>query len=191
MKRLNLAALLGSVVVGVVAIGCGGGSADAVDADAVDAAPAAPAAAELDIRALLDNTRDSRLVATLRGPGQIGYIQPRPRRDGGDMVTTFRVKNISTGALAGFKVDEFWYDNNGDTVTGGSYRMRRPFLKDQIIDVEIRIPRSSRMARSNYEFSHQNGVVEASLFDEMEEATPLEEDAEEAEEADEAETPAR
>jgi hypothetical protein len=33
------------------------------------------------------------------------------------------------------------------------------------------------MSRSNYEFSHQNGVVEASLFDEMEEATPEVEEA--------------
>ena len=186
MRRLNLAALLGSVMVSVVAVGCGGGTADAVDAATV-----APAATTLDIRAMLENESDSRLVATLRGPGQIGYLQPRPRRDGGEMVTTFRVKNISNGALAGFKVDEFWYDDNGDTVTGGSFRMRRPFLKDQIVDVEIRIPRSARMARSNYEFSHQNGVVEANLFDEMEEATPLEEDAEETEEADEADTPAR
>ena len=185
MRRLNLAALLGSVVAGVVAVGCGGGNADAVDAAPV------PAAASLDVRSMLANRANSRLVATLRGPGQIGYLQPRPRREGGDMVTAFRIKNISTGALAGFTVDEFWYDDSGDTVSGGSFRMRRPFLKDQVIDVTIRVPRSARMARSNYEFSHQNGVIEANLFDEMEEATPLEEDAEETEEADETETPAR
>ena len=183
MKRLNLAALLGSMVVAVVAVGCGGGSAETVDA-----AEVAPPAATLDIRALLESDRDSRLVATIRGPGQIGFLQPRPRREDGDMVTTFRVKNISNGALAGFTVDEFWYDDNGDTVSGGSYRMRRPFLTDEIIEVDIRTPRNPRMARSNYEFSHQNGVVEANLFDEMEEPTPLEG---EAEEADEAETPAR
>ena len=183
MTRLNLAALLGSVAVGVVAFGCGGGNVEAVDVG--------PAAETLNIRAMLETQSDSRLVATLRGPGQVGYLQPRPRRDGSDMVTTFRVKNISSGALAGFKVDEFWYDDDGETVTGGSYRMRRPFLEDEVIEVEIRIPRSSRMARSNYEFSHRNGVVEANLFDEMEEVTPLGEDAAETEESDEQETPAR
>ena len=188
MRRLNLAALLGVVVVGVVAVSCGGGNGDAVEAAA---APAAPAAVTLDIRAMLENRGDSRLVATIRGPGQVGYLQPRPRRDSGDMVTTFRVQNISNGALAGFKVDEFWYDDDGETVTGGTFLMQRPFLEDQIIEVEIRTPRSPRMARSNYEFSHKNGVVEANLFDEIEEPTPLEEDAEETEESDEPETPAR
>ena len=37
------------------------------------------------------------------------------------------------------------------------------------------------MDRSNYEFSHKNGVIEATLFEEMDEATPIEEDEEEAE----------
>ena len=46
------------------------------------------------------------------------------------------------------------------------------------------------MERSNYEFSHQNGVVEANLFEEMEEPTPLEANTEETDESDEAETPA-
>ena len=50
------------------------------------------------------------------------------------------------------------------------------------------MPRDSRMDRSNYEFTHQNGVVEANVFEEMEEPTPVEE---ETDESDEAETPAR
>jgi hypothetical protein len=169
----------------MVAVGCGGGEA---------AAPAeeVPPAVEIGLRELLDSERDTRLVAAMRGPGQVGYLQPRSRRDGNEMVTTFRIKNISTGALAGFKVDEFWYDDAGDTVTGGSFRKREPFLPNEVIEVELRIPRNSRMSRSNYEFSHQNGVVEANLFDEMEEPTPVEEEAEDTEEADAAaETPAR
>ncbi|HJN45192.1 MAG TPA: hypothetical protein QF572_13540 [Vicinamibacterales bacterium] len=182
MRRLNLTALLGSVVVVMLSVGCAGGEA----ADSVEVA--APAV-EIGLRELLDSQPDSRLVAAMRGPGQVGYLQPRSRRDGNDMVTTFRIKNISTGALAGFKVDEFWYDDAGDTVTGGSFRKREPFLPEEVIEVELRIPRNSRMSRSNYEFSHQNGLVEANLFDEMEEPTPMEEAAEETDAA--AETPAR
>ena len=88
-------------------------------------------------------------------------------------------------------MDEFWYDSDGETVTGDSHRLRRPFLVDEVIEVTLRVPRDSRMDRSNYEFSHQNGVVEANLFEEMEEPTPVEEDTEETDESDEAETPAR
>ena len=186
MRRLNLAALLGSMVVGVFAVGCGGGNASEVEAPAETAAPTAQ------IRSLLAGSGDSRLVATIRGPGQIGYLAPETTREGNEIVTVFRIQNISDGALAGFKVDEFWYDDDGDTVTGDSYRMQRPFLVDQIIEVTLRVPRNSRMDRSNYEFSHQNGVVEANLFDEMEEPPPLEEeDTEETDESDEAETPTR
>ena len=190
MRRLNLAALLGAVVVGLVAAGCGGGDADAGDVGSV-AAPAAPAAPMGSIRSLLASAGDSRLVATMRGPGQIGYLPPVTSRERGEIVTTFRIQNISPGALAGFKVDEFWYDDNGDTVTGDSYRMRRPFLVDEVIEITLRVPTNSRMVNSNYEFSHQNGVVEANVFEEMEEPTPLEEDTEETDESGDAETPAR
>ena len=183
MRRLNRAALLG-VVVGLVTVGCGGGDAGDAQSDAVTVAPTTS------IRSLLAGAGDSRLVATMRGPGQIGYLQPVTSRERNEIVTTFRIKNISGGALAGFKVDEFWYDSNGDTVTGDSYRLRRPFLVDQVIEITLRVPRNSRMERSNYEFSHQNGVVEANLFEEMEEPTPLEADTEETDESGEAETPA-
>ena len=167
MRRLKLAALLGSVVVGLVAVGCGGGEG----AGEATAAGTATGGSGVQLRSVLANRGDSRLVATIRGPGQIGYLQPRTRRDGDEMVTQFRLKNTSRGALAGFKVDEFWYDSDGETVTGGSFRMRRPFLPDEVIDVTLRVPRDARMNRSNYEFSHQNGVVEATLFEEMEEPT--------------------
>jgi len=189
MRRLNLVALLGAVVVGLVAVGCGSPDAGDVGSDA--GSVAATAVQGPTMRELLESEGDSRLVATMRGPGQIGYLPPVTNREGNAIVTVFRIKNISTGALAGFKVDEFWYDSDGETVTGDSHRMRRPFLVDEVVEITLRVPRDSRMDRSNYEFSHQNGVVEANLFEEMEEPTPVEEDTEETDESDEAETPAR
>ena len=186
MRRLNLVALLGAVVVGLVAVGCGSPDAGDVGSDA--GSVTATAVQGPTIRELLESEGDSRLVATMRGPGQIGYLPPVTRREGNAVVTVFRIKNISTGALAGFKVDEFWYDSDGETVTGDSHRMRRPFLVDEVVEITLRVPRDSRMDRSNYEFTHQNGVVEANVFEEMEEPTPVEE---ETDESDEAETPAR
>ena len=176
MRGLRLAALFGCFVAVGMSFGCGGEEVEAEER---------PLAVEINLRELLENQGESDLVATIRGPGQVGYLQPRSRRDrrANEMVTNFRIQNTSTGALAGFKVDEFWYDRAGDTVSGGSFRLPRPFLPGQIIEVEIRIPRTARMARSNYEFSHMNGVIEATLFEEMDEPTPLEEEenAEDAE----------
>ena len=177
MRGLKLAALFGCIVAVGMSVGCGGEAAEEVEVR--------PLAVPIDLRDLLENQGESDLVATIRGPGQVGYLQPISGRQRNEMVTTFRVQNNSTGALAAFKVDEFWYDRAGDTVTGGSFRMQQPFLPGQIVEVEVRIPRNTRMARSNYEFSHKNGVIEATLFEEMDEPTPIEEeeDAEGPEEA--------
>ncbi len=174
MRGLRLTALFGCFVAIGMSFGCGG--------EEVVEAEERPLAVPINLREALENQGESNLVATIRGPGQVGYLQPRSRRLRREMVTTFRIQNNSTGALAGFTVDEFWYDRGGDTVTGGSFRMQQPFLPGNIIEVEIRIPRDRRMSRSNYEFSHKNGVIEATLFEEMDEPTPLEgEDAEDAE----------
>jgi hypothetical protein len=175
MRGLKLAALFGGIVAIGMSAGCGGETVEAEER---------PLAKQLNLRELLDNKGESDLVATIRGPGQVGYLQPISGRQRNEMVTTFRVQNNSTGALAAFKVDEFWYDRAGDTVTGGSFRMQKPFLPGEIVEVEVRIPRNTRMARSNYEFSHKNGVIEATLFEEMDEPTPIEEEEDaEAEEA--------
>ena len=169
MRRLNVAALVGFLVVGVAAVGCGGEAEPEEGAVVVEMS-----APTVQIRPMLDNVdADSRLVAVLRGPGQIGYLVPRSRRLSGEIVTTFRIQNVSTSPLAGFKVNEFWYDDNGDTLTGGTYRMKRPLLEDEIIEVTLRVPRNSRATRSNYEFSHQGGVIEATEFEEMAEPTAI------------------
>jgi hypothetical protein len=178
MRDLKLAALFGCIVAVGMSVGCGGEAAEEVEMR--------PLAVPIDLRDLLANKGESTLVATIRGPGQVGYLQPisARQRATNEMVTSFRIQNNSTGALAAFKVDEFWYDRAGDTVTGGSFRMQKPFLPGEIVEVEVRIPRNTRMARSNYEFSHKNGVIEATLFEEMDEPTPIEEEEDaEAEEA--------
>ncbi len=168
MRRLNVAALIGFFAVGAAAVGCGG-AAEEEGAPVVEMRPPTT-----QIRPLLDQVEnDSRLVAVLRGPGQIGYLVPRSTRQGGDIVTTFTIKNVSTAPLAGFKVNEFWYDDNGDTLTGGQYRFKRPLFENEVVQVTLRVPRNPSATRSNYEFSHLGGVIEATEFDEMEEPTAI------------------
>ena len=165
MKRLNTMALLGMVAAGIASVGCGG--------EAEVAGPELQAPTVM-LRPLIDAVdTESRLVAAVRGPGQIGYLVPRSSRASGEIVTTFQVQNTSALALAGFTVNEFWYDEAGDTLTGGTFRMRRPLLQDEVVEITLRVPRNSRAVRSNYEFSHQNGVIEAIEFEEMPEPTAV------------------
>jgi hypothetical protein len=174
MRRLNIVALIGFLAVGAAAVGCGGGAAESEEG-AAPVVEMRPPTTQL--RPLLDQVEaDTRLVAVLRGPGQIGYLPPRSARQGSEIVTTFTIKNVSTGPLAGFKVNEFWYDDNGDTLTGGQYRMKRPLFANEVLQVTLRVPRNARATRSNYEFSHQGGVIEATEFEEMEEPTAIVED---------------
>ena len=60
------------------------------------------------------------------------------KREGNMIVTTIKIKNLSTGAIAGLKVDEFWYDKDGEPVTGSQpFRWRKPLQPGEVIDVVL------------------------------------------------------
>ncbi len=169
MKQFNRTLLFGLFVGVLSVIGCGS-SGPAEEAEAVDAGPAPPspeavAAAQ---RLTTQLGSDIKLVPTVRGLAEIGYEQPNARREGNFIVTNFRVQNLAENAIAGLQVDEFWFDRDGNTVTGDSVRFREPVLMGQVIDIELRVPRNPAMDRSNYEFSHQNGEIKATLLESIE-----------------------
>ena len=144
--------------------------------------PEAVAAAE-QLTSALGN--DQELVPTVRGLAEIGYEQPNAQRDGNFIVTRFKVKNLAQNAIAGLQVDEFWFDRDGNTVTGDSVRFREPVLTGQVVEIELRVPRNPAMDRSNYEFSHQNGEIKATLLEEIEEPADFSAGGEEEEEDEE------
>ena len=189
MKLTNTAFLVS--LAGVLALAaCGGSSspeAEEMEGEGVIASgrpepsPEALAAAN-SLTARLEDS-DVELVATQRGTVFIGYTQPRATREANFIVTTFLVQNQSDNAAAGFQVDEFWFDADGNTVTGDRVRFREPILPGTVVAIELRVPRNPAMDRSNYEFSHQNGDVEPTLVDELPEPEPEEEEAGEGEDA--------
>ena len=201
MQSVNRALLFGVMAVLVTAAACGGGEEEAAAAAAaaeavVEVSPEARAAADrLSERLSAGIT----LVPTQRGQAEIGYTQPTARRgtgeDRGFNITSIRIRNLSQNAIAGFQVDEFWYDGDGNTVTGDQARRRLPILVNEVCDIELRVPVVSAMDASNYEFSHQNGEIKATLLEdiefppqpEVEEGEEGEEEAEEAEEGEEGE----
>ncbi len=195
MQSVNRALLLGVMVLLAAAVACGGG-----EEEAAAAAAAAAAEAEIEVspeaRAAAERLSERlaagiSLVPTQRGQAEIGYTQPVARRGTGSErgfnITSIRIRNLSQNAIAGFQVDEFWYDQDGNTVTGDQARRRQPILVNEVCDIELRVPRVSAMDRSNYEFSHQNGDIKATLLEDIEfPPQPEVEEGEEAEEAEEA-----
>ncbi len=171
MKRLSLALLIGFMGIGMSTVACGGdsepGESTTPAATPVVAPPrAAPPPATFPTGTPAEGLAGStnprpRLVAAIRGLAEVGYLRPETRRDGGDIVTTFQVKNLALGAIAGLKIDEFWYDRDGNPVGGASERLRQPLMPGEEVTMELRTPSNPQIANSNYVFSHQNGDIKA------------------------------
>jgi hypothetical protein len=112
-----------------------------------------------------DEGAPKKLVAPVRGEALLGYTKPISKRDGNMIVTTIKVKNLSNGAIAGLKVDEFWYDKAGDPVTGAQpFRWRKPLQPGEVIDVVLKVPTNPKMDRNQYKFEHANGTIKTQLL---------------------------
>jgi hypothetical protein len=107
-----------------------------------------------------------RMVAPIRGEANLSVTRPvtkATRVDGKEfIVTTMKVKNMSAGAIAGLKADEFWFDKAGNPVGGATFRYRKPLQPQEVITVEFTNPRDARMATNQYQFSHANGTIKTS-----------------------------
>jgi hypothetical protein len=107
-----------------------------------------------------DEGAPTKLVAPVRGEAELGYTTPVTKRAGNMIVTTIKVKNLSKGAIAGLKVDEFWYDKKGDPVTGSQpFRYRKPLQPGEVIEVELKVQTDPRMFNNQYKFEHANGKI--------------------------------
>jgi hypothetical protein len=143
-------------VAGAVLIAGSAAGQQAKPASPAAATPATPPAATA-------TAPPAKLVPPVRGEARLGYMKPISKREGNTIVTTIRVKNLSTGAIAGLKVDEFWYDKAGDPVTGDTFRYRKPLQPQEVIEVRLTTPVNPRMDRNQYKFEHANGTVKTEL----------------------------
>jgi hypothetical protein len=118
--------------------------------------PAAPAAAPV------------KLAPPIRGAANLGYTKPVTKAERVDgkqfIVTTIQVKNLSSGAIAGLKIDEFWYDAARNPLPGDTFRYRKPLQPNEVITVELRTPRDPKMVTNSYNFSHANGTIVPKLL---------------------------
>jgi hypothetical protein len=114
-----------------------------------------------------------RLAAPVRGEAALGYLKPVIKagksKSGADaIITTFRLKNLAQGAIAGLQVEEFWYNKAGDPVTGANYRHPKPLQPGEVITVTLETPRQPQMDRNQYAFKHANGTIKTTLLKTLE-----------------------
>jgi hypothetical protein len=102
----------------------------------------------------------TKFVTPLKGEVQVEFTEPQARQEGNMVVTRIKVKNSSKGPIGGFKVDEYWYNAKGDTVSGSpTFRVLKPMMPGDIVEVVLKSPKAPDMARVNRIFGHANGTV--------------------------------
>jgi hypothetical protein len=101
-----------------------------------------------------------RWINPIRGVVQIQYIGPDTKGTKDQVVTTIKVKNMSSGPIARLKVEEFWWDRNNNLVVSNQDISRKPVMPGDIVTFTMTTPRSGNMFRNNCKFSHAYGTVD-------------------------------
>jgi len=106
-------------------------------------------------------------VAPVKGVASMEVMRGPAKVVGKEIVTTFKLKNMSTGAINLLKADQDWYDK-GDggqrkLVTSATGVYRKPFLPGEVIDFELRAPLNGKPDIDRIMFSHANGKIDAKV----------------------------
>jgi hypothetical protein len=101
-------------------------------------------------------------VTPLKGEAAIEVLPGTSKYDPKtkEVITTYKLKNMSSAPIALLKVDEYWY-SKGKMVSTDTQRYRQPFQPGEIIEVTTHAPAAENPAgwTKNVTFSHANGKV--------------------------------
>ena len=178
MKQLDFVWLAAFAAIGMLSIACGGETTPPPEeTEAEEVQPTEPAAAES------DTAEAPKFIVPISGEAQLGHTTPDTKKVDKEVITTIRVKNLATkGAIAGLKIDEFWWDSDNNAVGGATARIRQPLGPGEVADIELRTAYiedqagNSKMSRNSYNFSHANGAINPVVLDEIEDPVTEEED---------------
>jgi hypothetical protein len=107
-------------------------------------------------------------VPPVRGLATIGMIKPVTKVEKGEVITRLKLKNMSTGSIALLRIDEYWYDKQGNMLPGATERIRKPILPGEVVDVVLRVPKNDKFFQNQYKFSHANGEIKVEQLKKIE-----------------------
>lgn len=108
--------------------------------------------------------QERKLIPPIRGEAKLDITKPNTKVMGAEVVTVITVRNPATsGAIAGLKVEENWYDKAGNPVAGDTYRHPRPLKAGEAVTITLRTPKSPAMNSNQYQFSHGNGTIKTTI----------------------------
>ena len=94
-----------------------------------------------------------------KGQADVEYTQPVTKKNGDNVVTTLKVKNMAAGPVARLKITETWFDKSGNIVTAGETTLEKPLATGAVETITIQTPWSAKMNGNGYNFTHANGTV--------------------------------
>jgi hypothetical protein len=113
--------------------------------------------------------QERKLIPPIRGEATLDITKPNTKISGTEVVTVIVARNpATTGAIAGLKVEEQWYDKKRNPVTGDTYRHPRPLRAGEVVTITLRSPRNPNMDTNQYQFSHANGTIKVNSVPKIE-----------------------
>ena len=104
-------------------------------------------------------------VTPLKGDAAIQVLPGTSKYDpkNKEVITTYKIKNMSPAPIALLKLEEYWYGKDGKVVSTDTQRYKSPFQPGEIIEITTHAPatQSPDGWRKNVTFSHANGKVPA------------------------------
>jgi hypothetical protein len=94
-----------------------------------------------------------------KGQADVEYTQPGTKKNGDNVVTTLKVKNMAAGPIARLKITETWFDKAGQIVGAGETTLEKPLAIGAVETITIQTPWSAKMNGNGYNFTHANGTV--------------------------------
>jgi hypothetical protein len=94
-----------------------------------------------------------------KGQAEVEYTQPVTKKNGDNVVTTLKVRNLASAPLARLKVTETWFDKGGQIIGAGETTLEKPLAAGAVETITIQTPWSAKMNGNGYNFTHGNGLV--------------------------------
>jgi hypothetical protein len=103
-----------------------------------------------------------KLAPPLKGQIDIGYVMSPMKRDGGRLIQTIQIKNLSaTGSIVGLQVEEYFYDKAGNPLqgTGDLQRIKQPVQPGEVVTVTLTSNTAPGMTSPQYKFTYRDGKI--------------------------------
>jgi len=103
----------------------------------------------------------AKFLPPVKGQATIDVMQSS-KRVGKEMVTVVKVRNTSKGPINLLKIDEYWYDQNRNIVSGTQEAHKKaPIQPGEIVEITLRSPVKPGIQQNQIMFTHAYGTVKA------------------------------